>query len=68
MHVDAGRDITLVGTAHISKKSIREVREVITKEKPKVVAIELDQARYDALTKKKRWEETSITKNYFHYS
>jgi pheromone shutdown-related protein TraB len=62
MHIDAGRDITLVGTAHISKKSIKEVREVINKEKPKIVAVELDQARYDALTKKKRWEETSIAK------
>ena len=62
MHVNAGKDITIVGTAHISKKSIKEVREVITETKPKIVAVELDQARFEALSKKKRWEETSITR------
>lgn len=41
--------IILVGTAHISEKSVSEVNEVILKEKPDIVAVELDKARYRAL-------------------
>jgi len=62
MQVDAGRNITLVGTAHISKKSIKDVKQAIREKKPKVVAVELDEARYTAITKKKRWQKTSIFK------
>jgi len=42
-------NIILVGTAHISKKSIENVRETIEREKPDVVAVELCSARYHAL-------------------
>jgi pheromone shutdown-related protein TraB len=62
MRVDAGNDITLVGTAHIAEKSVKEVKRVIKDVKPSVVAVELDEARYKALTKKKRWENTSVLK------
>ncbi|MHC1604566.1 MAG: TraB/GumN family protein [Candidatus Methanofastidiosia archaeon] len=40
------KDITLVGTAHVFKRSILEVREVIQSENPDFVAIELDRERY----------------------
>jgi pheromone shutdown-related protein TraB len=53
--------ITLVGTAHVSKESVDEVRETILREKPKYVALELCEPRMEALTKKKKWEETPIT-------
>ncbi len=53
--------ITLVGTAHVSGESVREVRETILREKPKYVALELCEPRLEALTKKKRWEDTPIT-------
>ncbi len=53
--------ITLVGTAHVSKESVREVEETILKEKPDYVALELCEPRMEALTKKKRWEDTPIT-------
>jgi pheromone shutdown-related protein TraB len=54
--------IILIGTAHISKDSVVEVKKVIEEYKPDTVAVELCQRRYDAITKKKEWENTPITK------
>jgi len=56
------KEIILLGTAHVSKKSVELVKESIKKEKPDVVAVELDKERYNALMNKKRWDETEITK------
>ena len=53
--------ITLVGTAHVSKDSVREVQETISRVKPAVVAVELDDNRRKALVDKKGFEETPIT-------
>ncbi|HET6405237.1 MAG TPA: TraB/GumN family protein [Candidatus Thermoplasmatota archaeon] len=53
--------ITLVGTAHVSKASVDEVRETIARVKPAVVAVELDENRRKAIVDKKGFEETPIT-------
>lgn len=53
--------ITLVGTAHVSKESVREVQDTIARVKPAVVAVELDENRRRALVDKKGFEETPIT-------
>jgi pheromone shutdown-related protein TraB len=50
------RDILLVGTAHISAESVELVHEVIAKERPDCVCVELDERRYQALSEKTRWE------------
>lgn len=42
-------NIVLVGTAHVSEKSIKDVEEAIEANKPDVVAVELDARRYQAL-------------------
>jgi pheromone shutdown-related protein TraB len=42
-------NIMLVGTAHVSEKSVKEVEEAIEAYKPDVVAVELDARRYQAL-------------------
>lgn len=42
-------EIVLIGTAHVSKKSVTEVKEVIAREQPSVVAVELCPGRYAAL-------------------
>jgi pheromone shutdown-related protein TraB len=42
-------NVVIVGTAHILDKSIAEVKETIGREKPDVVALELDPARLNAL-------------------
>ena len=38
-----GRKITLVGTAHVSKESVEEVKETIKAINPDCVAVELDE-------------------------
>jgi pheromone shutdown-related protein TraB len=42
-------EIRLVGTAHVSKKSVQDVRDAIEEFQPDIVGIELDQGRYAAL-------------------
>jgi len=44
-------EIKLVGTAHVSAKSIDEVRAAIEEFQPGLVAVELDQGRYKAMTR-----------------
>lgn len=61
MQVEVNENIVLIGTAHISKDSVDEVREAIEKYKPDIVAVELCQKRYEALTEKDKWENTPIT-------
>ncbi|MEA3229367.1 MAG: TraB/GumN family protein [archaeon] len=55
------KEIILIGTAHISKESTELVKKTIKKEKPDTVCIELCKSRYDAITKRKKWENTKIT-------
>ncbi|MBP1903121.1 pheromone shutdown protein TraB [Halorubrum trapanicum] len=47
----AGDDgtVTVVGTAHVSERSVDEVEETIERERPDVVAVELDEGRYRQL-------------------
>ena len=42
-------NLTIIGTSHIAIESVKEVRDVILKEKPEIVALELDRARFKAL-------------------
>jgi pheromone shutdown-related protein TraB len=44
-----GTQVTLLGTAHVSRRSAEEVREVIERDAPDAVAIELDPGRFAAL-------------------
>jgi pheromone shutdown protein TraB len=41
--------ITVVGTAHVSHESVEEVNETIDRERPDIVAVELDETRYKRL-------------------
>lgn len=43
------KNLILIGTSHIAIQSVRDVTTVITNEKPDVVALELDKARFHAL-------------------
>src|ERR1700690_1718424 len=55
-----GREIFLVGTAHVSKKSIDEVRHVIDELRPDVVCVELDDARYQSLKDETRFRGADV--------
>ena len=61
MQVKVNDNIILVGTAHISKDSVEEVKKAIEKYKPDVVAVELCKRRYESLTQKDKWDNTPIT-------
>jgi len=43
------QSLKIIGTAHVSNKSIEEVKEAILETKPDVVAVELDLNRYNNL-------------------
>ncbi len=43
------KKIILIGTAHVSKKSVEEVEKAIENERPSAVAVELDLKRYHVL-------------------
>lgn len=55
------KGLTIVGTAHVSKESVEEVKETILREKPKYVALELCEPRLESLTQKKKWQDKPIT-------
>ena len=61
LHID-GREIILIGTAHVSRQSAVQVKEVIEAERPDSVCIELDAQRYQSVTEKSKWKETDIFK------
>jgi pheromone shutdown-related protein TraB len=54
------RRIVLVGTAHISQESVELVREVIQREQPDMVCVELDQRRYEVLREQRTWEASDL--------
>ena len=57
---DSGRDIYVVGTAHISKKSVDEVRQTIEAVKPDTVCVELCETRYQSMVDADRWKKLDI--------
>ncbi len=57
-----GTSVVLVGTAHVSRESVQEVRETILREKADIVAVELCEPRYKVLLDKRSWEQTPLTK------
>ena len=60
--VEKGREIILIGTAHVSRESTEEVRAVIEAERPDTVCVELCQSRYQAISQRDRWLDMDIIK------
>lgn len=54
------RAFILVGTAHVSQESIALVREVLSREKPDCVCVELDAQRYAALSQQQHWQDLDL--------
>ncbi|TDL63448.1 TraB/GumN family protein [Rhodococcus qingshengii] len=57
-----GKEIILIGTAHVSKLSVEQVKEVIDREQPDSVCIELDDQRYKSIMDGNKWREMDIFK------
>lgn len=48
------KNLTIIGTSHIAKQSLKEVEGFIEEKKPEIVALELDAKRFYALTHKQK--------------
>jgi len=57
-----GNEIKLIGTAHVSRESIDEVKSIICNEKPDVICVELDEGRYNAIIRNDNWEKLDLAK------
>lgn len=57
-----GKEIILIGAAHVSKASAAEVKEVIEREKPDAVCIELDEQRFQSIQQGDKWKNMDIFK------
>lgn len=60
--VHEGVTYYIVGTAHVSKQSVDDVRAVIDRVKPDVVCVELDKVRHEALTKDSAFRDLDVFK------
>ncbi|WP_096199741.1 TraB/GumN family protein [Bacillus sp. FJAT-45350] len=57
-----GKELILIGTAHVSKQSAEQVKEVIDREKPDSVCVELDEQRYQSIMDGNKWKDMDIFK------
>lgn len=55
-----GKKLYLIGTAHVSSKSMELVDETIRKYKPDTVCIELDEQRYKSIIQRNKYENINI--------
>lgn len=55
-----GKEYILIGTAHVSRKSAEQVKQVIEQEQPDAVCVELDEQRYQSIRDGDRWKNTDI--------
>lgn len=56
------KEVILIGTAHVSKKSAEQVKEVVATEKPDSVCVELDEQRYQSIINGDQWSKMDIFK------
>ncbi|KHE68439.1 TraB domain-containing protein, partial [Halobacillus sp. BBL2006] len=54
------KELILIGTAHVSKQSAEQVKQVIEDEQPDSVCVELDEQRYQSIKDGDRWKNTDI--------
>lgn len=57
-----GKRITLVGTAHVSQESVDDVTAAIEELAPDRVCVEIDEARFRAMTQGQDWSNLNIRK------
>ncbi len=56
------KEIFLVATAHVSQKSVDEVRQTIETIRPDTVCVELCESRYNNIKNREQWKKTDILK------
>ncbi|MBP1971318.1 pheromone shutdown-related protein TraB [Virgibacillus natechei] len=61
IHID-DKEFILIGTAHVSRNSAEQVKEVIEAENPDSVCVELDEGRYNSIKDGNKWRDMDIFK------
>lgn len=54
------KELILIATAHVSKASAELVKEVIDREHPNSICVELDEDRYNNIKNPKAWSDTDL--------
>ena len=54
------KELILIATAHVSKASAELVKEVIDREQPDSICVELDEDRYNNMKNPKAWSDTDL--------
>ena len=62
VEIEGGRCVYLVGTAHVSKESVEDVRSTVEATNPDAVSVELCEGRYKAMTDRDNWKQMNIFK------
>lgn len=60
--LEDGRTVYLVGTAHVSKESVEDVRQTIEAVNPDRICVELCASRYQTLTQRDHWQKMDVFK------
>ena len=55
-----GKELVIIGTAHVSADSAKLVEETIRDVQPDTIAIELDKQRFEVIQNRKKYENTDI--------
>ena len=57
-----GKTIYLIGTAHVSRKSVEDVKYVVDKVNPDSICVELCESRHKSITQSNAWKKMDIFK------
>lgn len=57
-----GKDVYLVGTAHVSKESVEDVKNTVALVNPDAICVELCAARYKSLIQQDLWKKMDVFK------
>ncbi len=57
---DGERKFYVIGTAHVSARSVQDVEDVVALTQPDCVVVELCQARYTSIQEANRWKKLNI--------
>lgn len=57
-----GKTVYLVGTAHVSKESVADVRRTVAAVEPDSVCVELCRARYETMSRRDSWQKMDVFK------
>ena len=60
--IDVDENLRLLGTAHVATASVEAVKENIDNWNPEIVAVELCQSRFEALTQERRLDKEGLLK------